>query len=122
MAIEELVKAALNATPSQRRKAYEVLRCITARTKKDTAPDLRTVNQSQAARLLGVSRGTVIALIKQGRLDTITTSAGTPRVTMRSLTAYANGERLANDKTAEQIETNRAKYRKQKLSTEGSVA
>lgn len=93
MAIEELVKAALNATPSQRRKAYEVLRGITAQTKKDTAPDLRTVNQSQAARLLGVSRGTVIALIREGRLDTVTTSGGTPRVTMKSVTQYANGKR-----------------------------
>ena len=114
MAIEELVKAALNATPSQRRKAYEALRGITTAAKKDNAPDLRTVNQSQAARLLGVGRGEVIGLIKQGRLDTVTTSAGTPRVTMRSITEYANGERPANGKTAEQSKANAAKYRKAK--------
>lgn len=114
MAIEELVKAALNATPSQRRKAYDALRGITATAKKDTAPDLRTVNQTQAARLLGVGRGEVIGLIKQGRLDTITTSAGTPRVTMRSITEYANGERPANAKTAEQAKANAAKYKAKK--------
>lgn len=110
MAIEQLLQAVLAASPSKRRELEAVINGKTSTPKKDGAPDLRTVNQSQAARLLGVSRGEVIALIKQGRLDTITTSGGTPRVTMRSITEYASGERPANEKTAAQIEANRSKH------------
>ena len=109
MAIEQLMQAVLTASPEKRKALESVLNGETEATKKNEKPETRLVTISGAARLLSVGRGTIYALIEQGRLDTVDLS-GSRRITMRSLNAYLDGKRPANEKTAAKIEENKAKY------------
>lgn len=120
MAIEQLMQAVLTATPAKRRELERVIRGETANAATDKCKDeSRLVTISGAARLLALGRNTVYRLIETGRLDTVDLN-GVKRVTMKSLMEFANGERPANEKTAELIAASKARYMTDK--TESEVA
>jgi len=110
MAIEQLMQAVLTATPAKRRELERVIRGETARETTDSdRHESRLVTIAGAARLLSLGRNTVYKLILTGRLDTIELN-GCKRVTMRSIHAFINGERPANEKTAELVAASKARY------------
>lgn len=121
MAIEQLMQAVLTATPAKRRELERVLRgeTATAATDKDKDEN-RLVTISGAARLLAPGRNTVYRLIETGRLDIVDLN-GCKRVTMRSIHAFVNGERPANDKTAELVAASKARYAAGKAENESEV-
>lgn len=53
--------------------------------------DARTCTQTQAARFLGVSRTTVVNMIKSGRLEAVTVG-GAKRVLLKSIDAISRGD------------------------------
>lgn len=117
MAIEQLMQAVLTATPAKRRELERVIRgetTTTTTTNKDDG-DRRLVTISGAARLLALGRNTVYWLIETQRLDTVDLN-GCKRVTMRSIRQFIDGERPANEKTAELVATSRARYKAAKES------
>ena len=122
MAIEQLMQAVLTATPAKRRELERVIRGETANaaTDKDKHEN-RLVTISGAARLLALGRNTVYRLIMTGRLDTVDLN-GCQRVTMRSIHAFINGERPANEKTAELVAASKARYAADKAENESEVA
>ena len=54
--------------------------------------DARTCTQAEAARLLGLSRTTVVNMIKDGRLATVSIGGGAKRVLLRSIGEFAKGK------------------------------
>ena len=117
MAIEQLMQAVLTATPAKRRELERVIRgetTTTTTTNKDDG-DRRLVTISGAARLLALGRNTVYWLIETQRLDTVDLN-GCKRVTMRSIRQFIDGERPANEKTAELVATSRARSKAAKES------
>ena len=122
MAIEQLMQAVLTATPAKRRELERVIRGETANAAADKNKDeSRLVTISGAARLLSLGRNTVYRLIETGRLDTVDLN-GVKRVTMRSIHAFINGERPANEKTAELVAASKARYAADKAANESEVA
>lgn len=122
MAIEQLMQAVLTATPAKRRELERVIRGETANATTDKDKhESRLVTISGAARLLGLGRNTVYRLIMTGRLDTVDLN-GCQRVTMRSIHAFINGERPANEKTAELVAASKARYAADKAENESEVA
>lgn len=122
MAIEQLMQAVLTATPAKRRELERVIRGETANTATDKGKDEnRLVTISGAARLLSLGRNTIYRLIETERLDTVQLN-GAKRVTMRSINAFINGERPANEKTAELIAASKARYANSKSENESEVA
>lgn len=66
--------------------------------------DARTCTQAEAARLLGLSRTTVVNMVKDGRLATVSMGGGTKRVLMRSIAEIARGKGVAiPEDTAEEL-------------------
>jgi len=116
MAIEQLMQAVLTATPAKRRELERVIRGEMTDKCKD---ENRLITITGAGRLLALGRNTVYRLIETGRLDTVDLN-GVKRVTMKSLMEFANGERPANEKTAELIAASKARYMTDK--TESEVA
>ena len=118
MAIEQLMQAVLTATPAKRRELERVIRGETANAATDKGKDeSRLVTITGAARLLSLGRNTVYRLIETGRLDTIDLN-GVRRVTMRSIHAFINGERPANEKTAELVAASKERYAATKATTD----
>jgi len=108
MAVEQLMQSVLSASPAMRKKLEAVLNGTDTQTASGTK-DTRLVSISAAARLLNVGRNVVYNLVKSERLDTVDLN-GSKRITMRSVTAFLNGERPANEKTAEIVAASRARY------------
>ena len=122
MAIEQLMQAVLTATPAKRRELERVIRGETANETTTTGKDEnRLVTISGAARLLALGRNTVYRLIETGRLDTVDLN-GCKRSTMRSIHAFINGMRPANEKTAELVAASKARYAADKAENESEVA
>lgn len=110
MAIEQLMQAVLTATPAKRRELERVIRGETANAATDKGKDeSRLVTISGAARLLSLGRNTVYRLIETRRLDTVDLN-GVKRVTMRSIHAFINGDRPANEKTAALVAASKERY------------
>lgn len=121
MAIEQLMQAVLTATPAKRRELERVIRGETANETTTTGKDEnRLVTISGAARLLALGRNTIYRLIETGRLDTVDLN-GCKRVTMRSVHAFINGERPANEKTAELVAASKARYAADKAENESEA-
>ena len=121
MAIEQLMQAVLTATPAKRRELERVIRGETANAATDKGKDEnRLVTITGAARLLSLGRNTVYRLIETGRLDTVDLN-GVKRVTMRSIHAFINGERPANEKTAELVAASKARYAADKAENESEA-
>ena len=108
MAVEQLMQSVLSASPAMRKKLEAVLNG-TDTIGKPGRNDTRLVTISGAARLLNLGRNTVYKLIESGRLDTVDLN-GSKRVTMKSITAFIDGERPANEKTEELVAENKARY------------
>lgn len=108
MAVEQLIQSVLSASPAMRKRLEAVLNGTDTQTSSGSK-DTRLVTISGAARLLNVGRNVVYNLIASERLDTVDLN-GSKRITMRSLTAFLNGERPANEKTEKIIAANRARY------------
>jgi len=108
MAVEQLMQSVLSASPAMRKKLEAVLNGTDTQTA-SCAKDTRLVTISGAARLLNVGRNVVYNLVKSERLDTVDLN-GSKRITMRSVTAFLNGERPANEKTAEIVAASKARY------------
>ena len=110
MAIETLLQAVLTATPAKRRELERVIRGETANATTATGKDeSRLVTISGAARLLALGRNTIYRLIETRRLDTVDLN-GCKRVTMRSIRQFIDGERPANEKTAELVAASKERY------------
>ena len=110
MAIEQLMQAVLTASPAKRRELERVIRGETTTETTATGRDEnRLVTIAGAARLLSLGRSTVYRLIETGRLDTVELN-GSKRVTMRSIRAFVDGERPANEKTAELVAASKTRY------------
>ena len=92
---EQLLKAVLNAPPAIRAKLELVLNGDESVVPPPIA-DARTCSQSEAARRLNLSRGTVVGWMKKGLIETINVS-GVPRVLLSSLDAIARGRVDAAD-------------------------
>ena len=121
MAIEQLMQAVLTATPAKRRELERVIRGENANAATDKDKDEnRLVTISGAARLLALGRNTIYRLIETGRLDTVDLN-GCKRVTMRSVHAFINGERPANEKTAELVAASKARYAADKAENESEA-
>ena len=121
MAIEQLMQAVLTATPAKRRELERVIRGETANAATDKGKDEnRLVTITGAARLLSLGRNTIYRLIETGRLDTVDLN-GVKRVTMRSIHAFINGERPANEKTAELVAASKARYAADKAENESEA-
>ena len=121
MAIEQLMQAVLTATPAKRRELERVLRGETTTNTDGDKNESRLVTISGAARLLALGRNTVYKLIMTGRLDTVDLN-GCKRITMRSIHAFINGMRPANEKTAELVAASKARYAADKAENESEVA
>ncbi len=119
MAIEQLMQAVLTASPAKRRELERVIR---GESPTDTAnagrDENRLVTISGAARLLSIGRNTVYRLIETGRLDTVELN-GSKRITMRSIRAFVDGERPANEKTAELVAASKTRYEASKADKSG---
>lgn len=109
MAIEQLMQAVLTATPAKRRELERVIRGETTTTTTTGKDESRLCTISGAARLLALGRNTIYRLIETGRLDTVDLN-GCRRVTMRSIRQFIDGERPANEKTAELVAASKARY------------
>lgn len=109
MEIEQLMKAVIAATPARRRELERVLRGEATANANGGNRESRLVTIAGAARLLALGRNTVYRLIETGRLDTVDLN-GCKRVTMRSVYAFIDGERPANEKTAGLVAESRARY------------
>ena len=110
MAIEEILRSILTATPAKRRELERVLRGeARTETTGKADEDRRLVTIAGAARLLALGRNTVYRLIETGRLDTVDLN-GVKRITMRSIHAFVSGGRPANEKTAALIAASKARY------------
>lgn len=111
MAIEQLMQAVLQASPAKRRELERVIRGEVADKDKETKnrEETRLVSISGASRLLSIGRNTAYRLIETGRLDVVELN-GSKRVTMRSIHQLLDGERPANEKTAEIIAESKARY------------
>ena len=110
MAIEQLMQAVLTATPAMRRRIEAAIRGDEhERRKAQGEEDRRLVTISAAARLLALGRNTVYRLIETGRLDTVELN-GCKRVTMKSIKEFTDGNRPANEKTAELVAASKARY------------
>lgn len=108
MGIEQLMQAVITASPQKRREIESVIsgKC---HHDKSTKADTRLVTISGAAKLLSIGRSTIYRLIETKRLDVIELN-GCRRITMRSINAFLDGERPANEKTAEIVKKNAEKY------------
>ena len=121
MAIEQLMQAVLTATPAKRRELERVIRGETTDATTTTGKDeSRLVTISGAARLLGVARSTLYRLAATKRLDTVELN-GVKRITMRSIRQFIDGERPANEKTAELIAESGHRYAKAKASKKKEI-
>ena len=119
MAIEQLMQAVLTASPAKRRELERVIRGETTTETTATGKDEnRLVTIAGAARLLSLGRSTVYRLIETGRLDTVELN-GSKRVTMRSIRAFVDGERPANEKTAELVSASKTRYEASKADKMG---
>lgn len=117
MAIEQLMQAVLTASPQKRRELEAVISGKATTEKKSEKEETRLVSFVGAARLMSVSRSTIYELVRQGRLDAVELS-GTRKITMRSINAFLNGDRPANEKTADAVRTSKEKYAKRKAGKE----
>jgi len=121
MAIEELMKAVLTATPAKRRELELVIKGEAATPTDKGAEDRRLVTIAGAARLLALGRNTIYRLIETGRLDTVELN-GCKRVTMRSIREFADGARPANEKTAKLVAASQARYATRRAANDSEVA
>lgn len=108
MNFESLMQAVLSASPQKRREIEAVINGK-VRQEKGSKPDTRLVTISGAAKLLCIGRSTVYRLIDTKRLDVVDLN-GCRRITMRSINEFLDGDRPANDKTAEIVKKNAEKY------------
>lgn len=120
MAIEQLMQAVITATPAKRRELERVLRGEATTNKDNDKHESRLVTIAGAARLLALGRNTVYRLIMTGRLDTVDLN-GCKRITMRSIHAFLNGERPANEQTAELVAASKARYATNKAANESEA-
>lgn len=109
MAIEELIQGVLAATPAKRAKVAAVLNGTDSTSKSNEKKETRLVTISGAAKMLALGRNTVYRLIKSKRLDTVDLN-GCRRITVKSINEFLDGERPANDKTAEIVKHSAEKY------------
>ena len=110
MAIEQLIQAVITASPAMRKRIEATIRGDEQdRRKAQSDEDKRLITIAGAARMLALGRNTVYTLIETGRLDTVDLN-GCKRVTMRSIRQFINGERPANEKTAEIVAASKARY------------
>ena len=91
MTDKELMQWALTLSPEMRARV-ERLANGDLSVAPDPIGDARTCTQAEAARLLGVSRTTVVNMIKDGRLATVMIGGGGKRVLMRSIGEIAQGK------------------------------
>lgn len=91
MAIEQLIQSVLAASPAKRRRLEAVLKGEDALGHEEK-PDKRLVTFSGAARMMGLGRSTVYALVKSGRLDAVLMN-GRHRLTMQSVNEFLAGRR-----------------------------
>ena len=113
MAIEQLIQAVLTASPAKRRELEDVLKGKAARFAKGENLETRLVTISGAARLMALGRNTVYKLIRSKRLDTVDLN-GCPRITMKSIKEFLEGERPANTLTDELVAESKARYAESK--------
>lgn len=116
MAIEQLMQAVIAATPAKRRELERVLRGETTTNRDNDKHESRLVTIAGAARILALGRNTVYKLIMTGRLDTVDLNC-CKRITMRSIQAFINSERPANEKSAELVAASRARYAENKYAS-----
>ena len=111
MGTNERLAKLLAANPSQLAKIDAVLDGRDETKDKETKDreETRLVSISGAARLLSIGRNTAYRLIETGRLDVVDLNGG-KRVTMRSIHQFLDGERPANEKTAELVAASKARY------------
>ncbi len=109
MAIEQLIKGVMDATPSVRRKVEEVLKGIDTTKQQNGKRETRLITISGAAKMLSLGRNTVYKLIQQKRLDVVMLT-GVPRVTYQSIVEFLDGQRPENAATAEMIGQSKARY------------
>ncbi len=113
MAIEQLIKGVMDATPSVRRKVEEVLKGIDTMKQQNGKRETRLITISGAAKMLALGRNTVYKLIQQKRLDVVMLT-GVPRVTYQSIVEFLDGQRPENAATAEMIGQSKARYQASK--------
>ena len=111
MAIEQLIQAVLTASPAKRLELEDVLKGKAAKVARREKPETRLVTISGAARLMALGRNTVYKLILSKRLDTVDLN-GCPRITMKSINEFLEGERPANELTDWLIAESKARYAK----------
>lgn len=107
MAIEQLIQAVLTASPAKRRKLEAVLNGTDSNHAADKA-DVRLVNITKTAKLLGLSRNATYDLMRTGQLDVVDV-CGAQRITMQSIVEFSRGERPATEATDKLIAEKRAK-------------
>lgn len=107
MAIEQLMQAVLTASPAKRRKLEAVLNGTDSNHAADKA-DVRLVNITKTAKLLGLSRNATYDLMRTGQLDVVDV-CGAQRITMQSIVEFSRGERPATEATDKLIAEKRAK-------------
>jgi len=107
MAIEQLMQAVLTASPAKRRKLEAVLNGTENAHAADKA-DVRLVNITKTAKLLGISRNAVYEIMQTGQLDVVDV-CGAQRITMQSIVEFSRGERPATEATEKLVAEKRAK-------------
>ena len=108
------MQSLLTASPAKRRQVEAVLSGKETANNTQNKKDTRLVTISGAARLLCIGRSTVYRLIETNRLDVVDLN-GCRRITMHSINAFLDGERPANEKTAEIVKKSAEKYAASKI-------
>ena len=113
MSNDTLIRKLLDANAEQRKNVAAVLSGAAIVAKESiqnrNSEDCRLVKITEAAKLLAIGRSTVYKLIKTGRLETRDLN-GCQRITMRSIKAFVDGERPANEQTEALVAESKARY------------
>ena len=110
MGKEQIIGEVLKASPAMLKRIEAAIRGDEqGRRKAQSEEDKRLVSFAATARLLNIGRSSVYRLVSTSRLDAIDMN-GSRKITMRSIHAFLNGERPANEKTAELVAASKARY------------
>lgn len=105
MTNDQLMMWLMTAPPEMRARVEMLAKGDTSATPRPIG-DARSVSQSQAARMLGVSRQTVVMMMKRKQIETVFVS-GAPRILVRSIDAIAQGKDNARPISADELERRR---------------
>ena len=92
MTERELMQWMLNAPPEMRAR-IEMLANGDTSAAQNPIGDARTCSQSAAARLLGVSRQTIVRMMKRNQIGTVVI-CGAPRILLSSIDAISRGNAM----------------------------